>query len=228
MHISLVLQPALSGLGIARPGTTGHSGLHENLDRLVDLELLHYFGGEYFLPAHVKRDVESRTIERDHAKLADRHFAAGAALAPYWSASDYPAVAYDTAFIPERVHEAQEHFTEAGRLFANRGDKEGKEMAREALSRVMRFGRIAGWGVARGLIQSRDGAACKDAYLFIEDYMEGWRNHPLNAGKVPNHPLHIADAAKASRYFTPPKEIYDRYGHVSDHRGAIRELFSSQ
>ena len=48
-------------------------------------------------------------------------------------------------------------------------------MAREALSRVMRFGRIAGWGVARGLIQSRDGAACKDAYLFIEDYMEGWR-----------------------------------------------------
>ncbi|MGO8745493.1 MAG: hypothetical protein ACLQNE_05845 [Thermoguttaceae bacterium] len=200
--------------------------VRENLDRLVDLELLHYFGGEYFLPAHVKRDVESRTIERDHAKLADRHFAAGAALAPYWSASDYPAVAYDTAFIPERVHEAQEHFTEAGRLFANRGDKEGKEMAREALSRVMRFGRIAGWGVARGLIQSRDGAACKDAYLFIEDYMEGWRNHPLNAGKVPNHPLHIADAAKALRYFTPPKEIYDRYGHVSDHRGAIRELFS--
>jgi hypothetical protein len=200
------------------------------LRRLVKRGALKDVFGEYFLPSRVKEAIEARMSAETTEQRASRHFAVGTALAPYWTVADFPSLAFDAAFVPERVHEAHYHLDEAGRLYDIQGNEPKKDAARKAQRQVMRFGRIGGWAVAQGLIKGRDQMACKQAYLFAEEFMERWRNHPENRSGVPNHPTHLANAAKALRYVdlrTPEIPIFAErfWGGVPDKAAAMIRLF---
>jgi hypothetical protein len=207
-------------------------GVRNVLRQLAKRGVLRYISGEYFLPERVKAAITAQMASESNPDRAQRHFAVGSALAPYWTVTEFPGLAYDAAFIPERVHEAQYHLAEAGRLYNMEGDKyrTKKDAAREAQRQVMRFARGAGWGVAHGLIQSRNQLACKQAYLFAEEFMERWRTHSENKGGLPNHPTHLVAAAKALRHSDPRTPeipiIADRFwGGASDKSAAIIRLF---
>jgi hypothetical protein len=204
--------------------------LREVFDNFRKRGLLRYVFGEYFLPSHVREVVEAQMAKESHHETAQRHFAVGAALAPYWTATEFPGLAYDAAFIPERVHEAQHHLSKAGALFFLAKDKAGQAAARSAQRQVMRFGRVASWGTALGLIQGRSARDCKYVYLFIEDFMERWRTHLGSKSPVSNHPTHLAMAAKALHYAglrdAEIPHISERYWRgVSEQSQAITNLF---
>lgn len=175
----------------------GHK-LHEVLTAFAEpkRDLLRCIFGEYYLPNDVRRAVEEATKGERYLDQARRHFAVGLALAPYGSVTEVPGLAYDTAFLPERVHEAQSHLSQAGKLFEFDGDDVRKKMSRDAQTQVMRFARVIGWGTVFGSIKSKDRPTCKQAYLFAEDFMERWRNHPHCKSAV-NHPVHLVNAARA-------------------------------
>jgi hypothetical protein len=198
--------------------------VREHLDRFENNGLLQRFAGDWFFPVHVRSDIQSRKLIRDQPELALRHFAAGMALAPYCSTPESSSLAHDAALLPERAHEAQEHFIRAFKLFAN---DPRNQTAERALSWLCRFGPSAGWGAITELIKRKGNDACRDAYLSIEEYMEGWRNHPSGHGKTANHPSRLALAARALRFFIPGNAIKILYGHVADDKDAtIRRLFA--
>jgi hypothetical protein len=128
------------------------------LRKFVSCGALRYGQGEYHVPGEVG---SARGDAPDRATKAKLHYAAGLSLAPYLSPADMPALAFDKAFFPVNVHEANYHFNAAHELLDNRVGDRFRYRVQTALRHVQCFAEYPQWSVVKGLNES---GATKDAY----------------------------------------------------------------
>jgi hypothetical protein len=209
-------ESVLSERSLIKPGQA-----HEVLDSLCARGLLRHVAGDFFLEGDVRQDIDAR-CDDTLRQQGRRHLAAGAAIAPTWNAPDPLAPSISA---PDCPAEAYYHFHEAWRLCRRSGDKQGETIARRALREAMRFGRVGGWRAAKAFVKLKDTGMCMAAYEFVEEFMDGWYRHPANNGTVPNHPFHLAIAARALQYTYPSSATISRFWKSDDKNSTIRDLF---
>jgi hypothetical protein len=161
-------------------GVTG-SRVRQYLKAFVARDLIRYAVGEYHVPQHAKWPTGNLTAS--DVDVAKRHYSAGIAFAPYLATVDVPALAFDRAFVPENIHEAQYHLRTA---FDNL-DKDPRNAFRAtvdtALKRLLRFAEYPGWNIVKRLSY---GQVTQDGYDVAMDLLEDRRR-----SDTPPHPEHF-------------------------------------
>jgi hypothetical protein len=167
--------------------TLGHESVQvrDVLNEFCDKGLLRYGIGEYHVPANIGAVPQ---ISKDPVEHARAHYAAGIAMAPYLSLSNVPAIAFDRAFQPEMVHEAQFHLKESYKALEKNERDPFRQVVVTALQRLQRFAEYPGWHAVGNLHKT----APKDAYELAMDLIES-----REATGTPAHPVQLLTAIDA-------------------------------
>lgn len=157
------------------------------LEPLVRKGILREGQGWYHIPRHL---LKSLRAEEGPEKLAQRHYRAGCALAPYVTEVEIPSLALDAAFSPEYTPEAAEHLWLAIQYARPAGDQKLRQASRKALQHLTRFALIPSWGLVNGFLQV---GLSRDAYEMAADLL-AWQH----ASQVESHPSQLLLAARAA------------------------------
>lgn len=163
--------------------------VREKLRDLVSKGYLSYGGGKYHLRS-LRADQESQFGARTDLRLANQHFYAALAYAPYLLKMPMPGLNVADALLPENVREAIFHF-EKSALHANLhveafpDDKEIvgiRKQARFSQQKLMRFFDLPSWGIVSRLSRKRADMPEREAYelaLELLDRVQGAGLTPL-------------------------------------------------
>ncbi len=187
--------PLLSERGISV------SDVRELLFRLVERGALRRAMGQFHIPKPIKMRLEL-SHPSDIRDQARRHAAAGIGLAPYSVTAPLPALAFDAAFLPENVVEAEMHLVTAYDLYGKLRNYHEQNVMRTGLQRLCRFATLPDWGTVDRLNRSKLG---RDAYELACELMENWRTHPDNTEGLPPHPIHYAETIESLMNWEPPR-----------------------
>lgn len=157
--------------------------IREKLQSFVTKRVIRYCNGKYHIPRKFS------FVDGQEAKstlTAKYHYFAGISLAPYVSTQDVPGLAYDSAFLPENIHEAEYHFTEAIELAKIIDDKILLGHASGSLAKIIRFADIEGWHTV-----CKSKHYSQDVYEVVLDLLKSRRETGY-----PPHPGHILNACK--------------------------------
>lgn len=146
--------------------------------------------GEYW----VKGNIGATTISSstDPLMMAEWHWAAARAFAPYLSGAAAPGLDYDTSFLPENVHEASFHLEEAADLAIKAKDlmapsaKQAEDLRksiRTAQARVFRFMELPSAGIVQQLTKDRTGLSSRAAWDMARELLE--EKKKLNIAPTP-------------------------------------------
>jgi cold shock CspA family protein len=170
---------------------------HDVLESLVEKGFVRQIHGNYHVPSYVAEQIRFGEKTGDKIK---RYYAAGVALAPY--AIDGQAsssMAVDTAFVPDYLEEAYQHFRSAY-YYSTRTRETGatkfRSVSRKAMELLTRFAMVPSWPNVSRLLQgskSLRGAAALGPY---EKACELLRWHEEEG--IPPHPLHLVTAARSA------------------------------
>jgi hypothetical protein len=131
----------------------------------LQLGLLRYFAGEYFIPDDVKQALEKRKSTRSshdsRKRDAQTHHEIGKALAPYVIPNVPPTLAADVALRAENIHEAEFHLDRARELLNRKEEHEEREEIHSALNNLFLYTSLERWGTVVRLLRSR---SYQDAY----------------------------------------------------------------
>lgn len=173
------------------------SDVRRDLLNLKNRGALREVSGQYFM-SHAMRRFLRREIDDSDSTEANRQKAAGIALAPYTTAAPVPGLAYDAAFLPENVNEAEYHFARAYKLYGRTDNQIMQGEIKPWFQRVCRFAAVPHWGAVGRLIKANMG---KDAYELAAELMAGWREHG-GGGKLPPHPVQYVALIEAMAKWT--------------------------
>jgi hypothetical protein len=167
--------------------TLGHESVQvrDVLGHFREQGALRYGLGEYHVPGSIGISGAPSDDPLEHAKA---HYAAGIALAPYLSLSHLPSIAFDRAFRPEIVHEANFHLKESYRVIEKSERDPFRQVVITALQRLQRFGEYPGWHTVINLYKT----APKDAYEIAVELIEA-----REATGTPSHPVQLLTAIDA-------------------------------
>jgi hypothetical protein len=168
--------------------------VHELLSTLRQKKALRETSGQYHMSHSLREYLNQRNGENIRAK-AMSHEAAGVAMAPYVLVAPVPALAYDTAFLPEFVTEAGEHLRQANDLYGKVSDAESQQRLKAGFRRLYRFAAFPYWGTVARLINAKN--CGRDSYFMATELIDGWRNHPDNVNHLPPHPSQYVEAIEA-------------------------------
>ncbi len=169
-------------------------GVRHLLKTLKHAHALREAGGQYHM-SHSLRDYLVQRGAGDIKTVASRHEAAGIAMAPYVIVAPVPALAYDTAFLPEHVTEAGEHLRLANDLYGKVNEVESQQRLKAGFRRLYRFAAYPHWGTVSRLSRAKN--CGRDAYFMAMELMDGWRHHPDNLRHLPPHPSHVVETIEA-------------------------------
>jgi len=186
------------------------SNVREWLFRLVECGALRLAMGQFHIPMSVKMRLES-SHPTDMGDQARRHAAAGIGLAPYSVTAPLPALAFDAAFLPENVVEAEVHLVTAYDLYGKLQNHHEQNAMRTGLQRLCRFATLPHWGTVDRLNRSKLG---RDAYELACELMENWRRHPDNTNGLPPHPIHFAETIEALMNWEPARRRLEEIDHL--------------
>ncbi|MCR4319005.1 MAG: hypothetical protein NUV74_01540 [Candidatus Brocadiaceae bacterium] len=157
--------------------------IREKLQSLVTKRVIRYCNGKY----HIPRKFSFMDGQKAKSTLTAKcHYSAGISLAPYVSTQEVPGLAYDNAFLPENIHEAEYHFTEAIELAKIIDDDMLFWHARASLEKIIHFADLEGWHtVCKSKGYSRD---VYDVALYL---LKSRRETGY-----PPHPGHILNVCK--------------------------------
>lgn len=184
------------------------------LDYLLEQNFICYGLGEYHIPGQIG---SSAGCSNDPSEEAERHYLAAIAQAPYLSTSNrMPGLAYDCAFLPEHVHEAEYHLTKAYSLATNTKDRLLSGSIQKAFRHVQLFSDVQGWHTVVRLLRSRSGV----------EYCYKLATHLVNiceqTGYSP-HPGCLVDGARSAIAWW--KSLPDQSPDKDVVRQKINELF---
>lgn len=189
-------------------------GVRDVLDHFREQGVLRYGLGEYHVPGKIGT---SRAPSNNSLEYAKAQYAVGVALAPYLSLSNLPAIAFDRAFRPEIVHEAQFHLKESYRGVEKNERDRFRPVVMTALQRLQRFGEYPGWQAVMNLHKT----APKDAYEIAMELIE-----TREATGTPCHPVQLLTAIDAveqrwnqlrtDTQFKDQEEVAELYGKIQD------------
>lgn len=123
------------------------------LEHLVGVGLLEKGQNTYMMPFEVRNETV-RLMPKPPTALARPHLMAAAYYAPYFMASDFPAVPADEAFLPWHLHEAQHHLREALQLAKHVNDKKTQIGCNKAERVFFRYCGDLSWGQIDSLLKS--------------------------------------------------------------------------
>jgi hypothetical protein len=187
----------------------GIYGIHvrDTLKKLVSKGALRELPGQYFISQAMKQDLHPDDAV-DLRRRARLQSAAGLALAPYVTTTPVPGLAYDVAYLPENVKEAEFHLQNAyqdyntltRRHTSSRNSDAIQEQHRVGiwLKQVRRFSSAPTWAEVRWLNKVRFQGP--DAWDLANELMEGWRLSG-GAGDLPPHPNHFKEALTAATHW---------------------------
>ncbi len=164
------------------------------LKPLVEMKLLKYVAGRYFIPPELRYAAAQDNKNRDIQNLYRYHYAAGLALTPYaeiWKNTtlNFPSLALDYAFQPAIVHEAQFHFN----LAIQYGDIMIKNDAKKCLFTLSLLNELPHWGSVKVLTDLNILGSAKEAYNIARKILR-WSKKPPNS---PVHPRHLLSTVSA-------------------------------
>lgn len=143
--------------------------------------VLNYVAGHYWVPGAVRGTLLEDISEAD---LAERHWAAAKAFAPFLSNSAAPGLGLPALFLPQNVHEVTYHLECAGDLFTraafavrrSSGDWARIDLLRQAVrvahGRWLQFFELPSPGVVQDLAGERQGLSSNAAWEMAQRLLD--------------------------------------------------------
>ena len=163
--------------------------VRDMLEEFVRLGAIRYGNGEYHIPGKIGQTLTPTGNSFEDAK---KHYAAALSLAPYLSLTEKPGIAFDRAFQPHYVREADFHLQRSLNLLDRNHRNPFRQTVATALNRLLRFAEYPGWNTVSRL--SKAGNSTKEAYEMAVELFEARQNR-----QVPHHPVHVLQMAMTTQ-----------------------------